>query len=654
MFKSIKTLFVMPITVLIIILALVVIGLSHHNSQHAVNSVSTQLHNEISQHINQHLHNFLETPHLLNALNSSLNTNTDNLIKHFHNQVEKSSVPYLFYGNVKGEFIGVQKMKDNTVLKIRNVDSPREIYELNPNGKRGIKLKQEIYDPRIRPWYKKASKERKATWSNIYVSKHRNVLQVTHVIPVYDDSNKLKGVFGANFILSDISKFLKTLQIGKTGQAFIMDDTGKLLASSIDTQLFVMGKKPKPLEAIHSHSPLIKSIALAIEKKWGNIRGFVNSEENATLHINEHTIQLSLHKDEHELQWIIVVTIPDSDFLGEIQANTFWTLLLSLIAVIIAIFIAVIVSGYVTRPVLKLNKHVKAMQKSHWTVWDKLAIDAQRKDEIGDLALSFSEVSQELAKSLDGLEQKVNDAVKELRQTNSSLKAFAHSVAHDLKVPVGEMYSFAEILKDVYRNKLDEQGQQSIDFIFNSGAKAVEIIDSLLMLAVTQREDVQLEILNMDEIIANVKNSVESMRVKHHASLLIPNDLPTAYGYQSWVEQIFTNYLTNAIKYGGTPPIIQVKAEIIGNHVRYSVTDNGSGMSTEDAAKIFGEATRLDQHRKIKGHGFGLSIVQQIVEKLEGECGVKIEIGKGSTFWFTLPMLSPNCKNCKFRANVNI
>ena len=110
-------------------------------------------------------------------------------------------------------------------------------------------------------------------------------------------------------------------------------------------------------------------------------------------------------------------------------------------------------------------------------------------------------------------------------------------------------------------------------------------------------------------------------------------------GYPPWVEEIWTNYLSNALKYGGDPPLIELGADTLpGGVVRFWVRDNGAGISHEKQAQLFTPFTRLSEAR-IEGHGLGLSIVQRIAERMGGQVGVESAPGEASLFFFTLPCI---------------
>jgi signal transduction histidine kinase len=124
------------------------------------------------------------------------------------------------------------------------------------------------------------------------------------------------------------------------------------------------------------------------------------------------------------------------------------------------------------------------------------------------------------------------------------------------------------------------------------------------------------------------------------AIVSIPETWPTVTGYEAWLEEVMTNYISNAIKYGGNPPKIALGFdELPDNRVKFWVKDNGKGLSESDISMLFHKFTRLNTLR-IEGHGLGLSIVKRIIEKLNGEVGVESENipGKGSVFYFILPL----------------
>jgi signal transduction histidine kinase len=226
----------------------------------------------------------------------------------------------------------------------------------------------------------------------------------------------------------------------------------------------------------------------------------------------------------------------------------------------------------------------------------------------------------------------------QLEAHNEELDAFAHTVAHDLKNPLSPLVGYAEVLAVDYAAIIDAEGLSYLRKIVQSGRKMNNIIDELLLLAGARKMDVDVEPVHMAYIVLQVQQRLGFMIEEHQAEIVSPETWPTALGYEPWIEEVWVNYVSNALKYGGQPPHVELGADVgqAEDVVRFWVRDDGPGLSPEERARLFTPFTRLDQVRA-KGHGLGLSIVRRIVEKLGGQVGVESEVGAGSLFWFTLP-----------------
>ncbi len=174
-----------------------------------------------------------------------------------------------------------------------------------------------------------------------------------------------------------------------------------------------------------------------------------------------------------------------------------------------------------------------------------------------------------------------------------------------------------------------------------AGQQAIDTIEALLQLAgVSRKGNVIISQLKMSDIIAKVtQQRLAHLIDQYQARIDVPQSWPMAQGYGLWVEEVWANYLSNGLKYGGQPPHIQLGADSEKEGmVRFWIRDNGTGLTPEQQAQLFTPFTRLHTHAP--GHGLGLSIVQQIVEKLGGQVGVESVVGQGSLFYFTLPVSS--------------
>lgn len=228
----------------------------------------------------------------------------------------------------------------------------------------------------------------------------------------------------------------------------------------------------------------------------------------------------------------------------------------------------------------------------------------------------------------------------EMAERIAELDAFAHTVAHDLKNPLGRIITGLDLLQEIAAPALEPQMQEILEISVNGGRQMVQIIEELLLLGSVRQSEVPAEPLFMAGIVQSTQERLLHIIEESGAEIIVPETWPTAVGYAPWIEEVWANYLSNGLKYGGQPPRLQLGGEkIVDGQVRFWVRDNGVGLSPEDQAKLFQEFSRVHSH-SIRGHGLGLSIASRIIKRLGGSVGVESELGQGSIFYFTLPAYS--------------
>ena len=225
----------------------------------------------------------------------------------------------------------------------------------------------------------------------------------------------------------------------------------------------------------------------------------------------------------------------------------------------------------------------------------------------------------------------------ELRARNEDLDAFAHTVAHDLKNPLHLLIGYAETFLDP-QMMVNGDLAAGLDYIARSGRKMNNIVDELLLLAGVRRQQVTMQPVDVSQTLADAQQRLTDMITDTQAEIKVPATWPIVLGHAPWIEEVWVNYLSNAIKYGGAPPYVEVGADMQADGtVRLWVRDNGDGIAPDVQARLFTPFTRLDQARA-RGYGLGLSIVRRIVEKMGGQVGMTSlgQPGQGSLFYFTL------------------
>ncbi|MEQ8677655.1 MAG: hybrid sensor histidine kinase/response regulator [Aggregatilineales bacterium] len=226
----------------------------------------------------------------------------------------------------------------------------------------------------------------------------------------------------------------------------------------------------------------------------------------------------------------------------------------------------------------------------------------------------------------------------QLEIQNQELEAFAHTVAHDLKNPLGTLMGLLNMIEEDTAD-MDEGFRTLLEIGISSAGKMNNIVDELLLLASVRKEDVQINPINMNDVIKQSLDRLRFMTTEYQPEIFLPDSFPSVVGYAPWIEEVWVNYISNGLKYGGTPPVLEFGADRQGDGmVRFWLKDNGAGLNREERESLFTEFTRLDKIRA-QGHGLGLSIVRRIVSKLGGNVGVESERNAGSLFYFSLPEL---------------
>lgn len=244
----------------------------------------------------------------------------------------------------------------------------------------------------------------------------------------------------------------------------------------------------------------------------------------------------------------------------------------------------------------------------------------------------------------------MRDLIADLLQQVQDLGAFAHTVAHDLRNTLTPMVGVAQLLSEDLETTPLHEARQMLDRIAGSGQRLRRMIDDLLMFAEVRERDLVPATLDMGALFDQAQEPLSLVIKELDAEVIVPESWPAALGYGPWVVEVWVNYLSNALKYGGRPPRIEVgyteqhdepasdqtRGSAHRSPTRFYVRDNGPGLTSEEQSQLFAPFVQLHPTRA-GGHGLGLSIVRRIVDKLGGDVGVESQVGHGSTFWFTLP-----------------
>ena len=420
---SLQTVLVVPFLVQIVGTVGIVGWLSFQNGQLAVNDVAAQLRREITDRIKDRIGNYMSIPHIVNHLNvqgiklGQLNLEDQQKLQHhFLEQIQYfDSISIIYVGQENGEHSGAIHTKDRTLISASDSSTGNKLsrYTADAQGNRVklVEISSNIYDPRIRLWYIAAAAEKKPIWSKIYTDFLTRDLAITAAMPIYDDSGKLLGVAGSDLLFSRIKEFLASLKVGKTGQTFVMERSGMLIATSTGTPEFLVeNQQVKRIKASESQNSVIRKTGQYLDKTYSK-SGKINNSEQLTFEIDgkRQFLQITPFKDDRGLDWLIAVVIPESDFMEQIDSNTRTTILLSVAALIIATILGIITAKWVVKPILRLNAAAKALANNEFDT----KVSSDREDELGELTTSFNSMAEQLQHSFTSL-----------RESESRLKQF--------------------------------------------------------------------------------------------------------------------------------------------------------------------------------------------------------------------------------------
>lgn len=231
--------------------------------------------------------------------------------------------------------------------------------------------------------------------------------------------------------------------------------------------------------------------------------------------------------------------------------------------------------------------------------------------------------------------------IQEKEKLIQDLDAFSHTVAHDLKGMLSTIVSAGNLIQMAVDDISKEELLEISSLISQTATKTTHITRELLTLASVRKQEIQPVAVDMEAVTNEALARLKDMILAKGAKVVFPLDWHSVLGNKSWLEEVLINYFSNAMKYGGNPPEIRISSQVIeGQRVKFTVSDNGRGLSSDEIGQLFIQFNRLEPVRA-EGHGLGLSIVKRIIEKLGGEVGVdsKNIPGEGSSFYFILPLV---------------
>ncbi|MDJ0555000.1 MAG: sensor histidine kinase, partial [Microcoleaceae cyanobacterium MO_207.B10] len=558
-----KTILIVPF-VLQIVSAVGLVGyFSFINGRESVETLGNRLTKEISTRIQQHVLDYLDKSYqVLRVTNDAIESgnldvyNFGAMRLYFWQIIKEGNLESdLFFGNEQGEFIGVELNPDNgeIIFRVRTkaTQPVREIYQLDNNGNARKFVKVKEYDPRIRPWYQMAKQLRQPTWSSIYpaFSRSNTSLDISAVRPIFNSTGELIGVLANQTSLTRITEFLKNLEISPNGKSFIMERSGNLVASSQILEPFVVSEvdgkqKIERLHAIDSVNNIVSATATYLQKTFGSLEK-VNSTKQLNFSINEEWYYASITpvKDERGIDWLVVVVVPENDFMAKVDANTRTTILLSVTALSVAILVGIVTTNWITQPILQLNSAAKEIAEGKW----ENQLNIHRSDEVGELANSFNQMANQLKNSFQKLEGK-NEQLEQLDRLKDE---FLANTSHELRTPLNGIIGIGEFLLEGNTRSLDPVTTSNLTMIVSSARRLSNLVNDILDFSKIRNHTLELQIRAIDvrgvvKAVVTLNQVLVSKNKELQLVDAIPTNLPPVSADENRLQQILYNLIGNA------------------------------------------------------------------------------------------------------------
>jgi signal transduction histidine kinase len=691
--------------------------LSFRNGQQAVNQLAQKLREDTTQSVASAIDDVLATAEIINELTEkTIQTNQLDLTSlsvlnnlYWNHVTTFGTINGLGAGNANGDILAFfRQVEGEDVTYYQEYSNPQTAgqyisLEVSPQRQTVSRTAfDRQIDSRTRPWYEAAQTAGRPIWTDIYtsISKSKDyALLINFSRPIFDDANEVQGVVSVILDLVQISQFLGEIDVSPSAEVFIMQPTGELIGSSDDqVPVVVQGDTIERLMAVDSSTPLIQAAADQLSQTFeGNLNAIQHSQLlEFAIEGDRQFLQVTPYSRANGIDWLIVVVMPESDFMAQIQAGNRNTILLCLAALGVAIALGIITSQWIAQPIDRLSRAAAQLSQGKFGQWRHRRYGVK---EVDILAESFRQMEQHLEESFAALqdsesqlqqlnqnlelivEERTADLVKrerELKASNHELESFTYSVSHDLRAPLRHIGGFINALKlrlDQYPDVHDAKILHYIEIIENSSQKMGALIEGLLTLSRVGRREMVMRSINLRALLdcviddvqhnrfapesvheaavgaavadqspgsnAGIANSVTEGDTQKYPEFII-HDLPIIKGDEVLLQQAFYNLIDNAVKFSGDclSPRIEIgtvdppfDSLAHSNTQTIFIKDNGVGFDMKYADQLFGAFQRLHSEREFSGTGIGLAIVQRIIHRHGGEIWAESHLGEGTCFY---------------------
>jgi signal transduction histidine kinase/DNA-binding response OmpR family regulator len=596
-----------------------------------------------------------------------------------------ADVPYLYFGNNKGEFHGVEQLTRGGTGQMRigirrPGDEGRQFYSAIAPGDRSQKLDTESknYEPRTRPWYTEAVNKRERVFTPVYLSASKKQLLITVAQPVFEDDGGVLGVFAADLYLKQLSEALQIISISAQGVAFIVDDSGNLVATSAGDPLFKeQGGKLERQGPASSANVVSREAFAHIQPLLGKLKPDSVQRErfNGTIKtsLGDTLVSMRPFAEHLGLPLTLIVAAPEADFASEVQQGLERAMMLMAAVVVIGAMLAGLLAWRMSKRIKTLMQAAQDMGRGQVPPLQSKALIVEVRElartlhhsaeEIQSSRIAIETQKQALLDANEHLEERValrtqqlEESREEALQAAKAKAAFLATMSHEIRTPLNGVVGMTTLMADTPLN------EEQLDYLHTmrvSSDQLLSVINDILDFSKIEsgKLDLESEPLSIQGTIEEACDIGAPRAREKGLELLVDvgDDVPPwVRGDVTRLRQILLNFLGNAVKFTEAGQILvtaHLKEDFDANRVvngqslpgalvEFRVKDSGIGIPKDRQSALFQSFTQVDASttRKYGGTGLGLAICKRLAEMMGGGVGLESEAGQGATFWFTARM----------------